>query len=1178
MFDLDGVWVSSATDLVTALRCEYQLLHRRAVKAGLAQPPKAPTDEIMARAGKLGEAHEDDVLRDLIARYGEGAPGGVVSIDRPSTQSRASLEAAHEQTRQAFADGAEVVFQAAFFDGRFHGLSDFVCRTVGADGAISYEPADTKFARHARVEALLQLASYADQIEAMGLPRPREVHLWLGDGTQTHHRYADLRPILVDRVQRMDELLARPPGPPAWDDPSLRQCGRCDECKAAAEARQDLLLVAGMRVDHRKRLLSAGIATIGDLAAATEAPVGMKEPVFEKLHAQAVLQAEQDASVDGAHPDGVVSAELADPAGIALVPQPNPGDVFFDFEGDPLHLTEGWTDLGLEYLFGILTHGPDDKTDYWPLWAHDRKAERLALEEFIDWLTARRRQPGFEGLHVYHYAPYEVTALKKLVQRYGTRADQLDTLLKDGVFVDLYGVVRRSVRVSQRSYSIKKLEPLYMGDELRESEVTGGAESIVWYAEYQELRKAGEVEAAAAKLEALRSYNEYDCLSTLRLRDWLIALPGAMRPSDEVVPVDDPAPPKPNAARDLAERLRAPVVDVPPGARTPAQQAIAMLAAALEYHRREVLPFWWDHFRRVGAPVDDWEHDGDMIVLDPSQITVQQDWHRPATKFVRTYQALVELPGSFKLKPGGHPMFALHDAPLPSHVSSTTGTERGFAKTVTFDAAEPAGDLTRITITESLPAKVTVLEPEHRAFPAAISADDGLEGTSMAKAILALVAAMGPEIDELPPHPAFDVLQRLAPRLVSGGPLPAADEGDVAAAIIAALLDLDRSYLAVQGPPGTGKSTTGAAVIATLIRDHRWKVGIVAQSHRTVESLLDKVVQAGVDPEQVLKKESGSGDHLGTAVADGALLAAATADRDEGGCLIGGTAWDFVSDKRVPAGSLDLLVVDEAGQFSLADTIAVSRAAPRLLLLGDPQQLPQVSQALHPEPVDRAALGWLADGHDTLPASLGYFLAASYRMRPELCRVVSSLSYDGRLHSHPGAADRSLEGIDPGVHTLLIDHQGNRAASNEEADRIVALVDDLLGRAWTDPHDRERPGTRPLDEGDICVVAPFNAQVNRVRERLDRAGHGAVVVGTVDKFQGREAPVVIVSMAASVANSSSRGAGFLLSRHRLNVAISRAQHTAFLLHAPQLTDFVPGSPAGLVRLGAFLGVSQAGRG
>ena len=1176
MFLLDGVWVSSATDLVTALRCEYQFLARRAEKAGLVDPLDVPADELLARAATLGLGHEDAVLRQLIATHGEGAPGGVVSIEQPSTKSWASLTEAHALTLDALRSGAEVVFQAAFFDGRFHGLADFVVRTTGVDGVVRYEPADTKFARHARVEALLQLASYAFQLELMGLPTPLQVHLWLGDGTTSTHRYADLRPILVDRAERMRHLLDLPLAPPLWDDPDLRQCGRCPYCQDAAERRRDVLLVAGMRVDVRKRLLDAGIATIEDLAAASSPPAGVKESVFAKVHAQAVLQARQDASRSDTHPGGEVTAELSDPSGIALVPEPNPGDVFFDFEGDPLYLEDGWTDLGLEYLFGTIVHGPDgpDGTPaYDAIWAHDRREERVALERFIDWLAERRTRPGFEGLHVYHYAPYEVTALKRLVQRYGTRADELDRLLRDGVFVDLYGVVRRSVRVSQRSYSIKKLEPLYMGDELRESEVTGGAESIVWYAEYQTLRDGGDGAGAAARLEELRSYNEYDCLSTLRLRDWLLGLEGGARPSDVLVAEPEPLP-EPSEARRLAEALRALVPDVAPTERTGAQQGTLMLAAALEYHRREVLPVWWDHFRRVGATVEDWEHDGEMVLIDPAQTVIVEDWHRPAKKWTRTFVTTVELPGSFKLTAGDRTQFAIHDAPLPPYVSQPVGTDRGFASTLTLVGVEPVGDCSRVTITESLSQKVTELEATHEALPVALSSDGGLEGKPMAAAILALAKVAVRADGSLIEHPALDLLRRLPPRLHTGS-LPAMGN-DVAAAIVAAVRDLDRSYLAVQGPPGTGKSTTGAKVIAELI-EGGWKVGVVAQSHRTVEGLMQKALAAGVDPERLVKKDGGSADQPGTVATDAQLLAAATADRSVGGLLIGGTAWDFVSDKRVPAGSLDLLVVDEAGQFSLADTIAVSRAAPRLLLLGDPQQLPQVSQALHPEPVNEAALTWLADGHDTLPAHLGYFLARTYRLRPELCAVVSHLAYDDRLEPASGTVDRTLDGVAPGLQTVLVEHTGNRAASSEEARRVCELVDDLLGRVWTDPHDRARPGPRPLDQADIIVVAPFNAQVNRIRERLDAAGHPHVAVGTVDKFQGREAAVAIVSMAASSASNSSRGAGFLLSRHRLNVAISRAQHTAYLLHSPQLTDLIPATPAGLHRLGAFLGVSHAGR-
>ncbi|HRW38262.1 MAG TPA: TM0106 family RecB-like putative nuclease, partial [Aquihabitans sp.] len=941
MFLLDGTWVASATDLVVALRCEYQLLARRAEVAGLIEPVEEGRDVMMARAASLGIDHERAALDREVARHGAG-PQGVVVIEQPSVTSRAALEAAHEATVAAIAGGAAVVYQAAFFDGTLHGLADFVVRTpADGRGPLRWEPADTKLARHARAEALLQLAAYAWQLERLGLPAPRDVHLWLGDGSRTHHRDADLRPVLVDRVGRLRQLLDAPVSVPAWGTDDLRWCGWCARCRAAAEARRDVLLVAGVRTDQRATLVDAGLDTIEALgAAAPDAPPeGLRAPVFAKVRAQAALQAAQDASATPEHPEGVVRAEVADPEALALLPPPNPGDVFFDFEGDPLHVDDRWGELGLEYLFGVLTHrdgGPPGATTYFPLWAHDRDAERHALEEFIDWLVARRRTPGLADLHVYHYAPYEVTALKRLVQRYGTRADELDELLKDGVFVDLYGIVRRGVRVSQRSYSIKKLEPLYMGDDERDGEVADGAESVVVYAEFRALVEAGRADEAADRLEALRAYNEYDCLSTLRLRDWLldrradpvggpapVASPGAAAARDR----DDAgagAPPSP--AHVLAEALRAPVVDIPRPERTADQQAVAMVAAALEYHRREVLPFWWEHFRRVGAPVEDWEHDGEMVVLDPDAVEVLDDWHRPARSWTRRYAALVDVPGSFKLVASDRAVFALWDAPLPPEAQRPAGTDRGYAKTTRIERIEPVDGRCRVTVVETLPARIDELAAEHRRFPAALSADAGLEGKAMAASIFAIAQRHVGADGALAPHPGLDLLARRRPRLVGGGPLPDGS-GDVGAAIVEAVRRLDRSYLAVQGPPGTGKSTTGARAIAELVRGG-WKVGVVAQAHRTVEGFLDKVVEQRIDPALVLKRAAGGGDHRGTPATDTDLLAASSAPVDAGGpgVLIGGTAWDFVSDKRVPAGSLDLLVIDEAGQFSVADALAVSRA------------------------------------------------------------------------------------------------------------------------------------------------------------------------------------------------------------------------------------------------------------
>jgi len=424
----------------------------------------------------------------------------------------------------------------------------------------------------------------------------------------------------------------------------------------------------------------------------------------------------------------------------------------------------------------------------------------------------------------------------------------------------------------------------------------------------------------------------------------------------------------------------------------------------------------------------------------------------------------------------------------------------------------------------------------------------------------ALVAAGLPN---LPLDAVTDVLLRRPPRMLSGAPLPRS--GVVADDITAALLDLDSSYLAVHGPPGTGKTFTTAEVIARLVNHHQWRIGVVAQSHAVVENLFCDALKAGVDGQRIGKKLNTV--NAGWTDLTNPEFAGFIAAHD--GCVVGGTGWDFANANKIPRLALDLLVVEEAGQYSLANTIAVAPSARNLMLLGDPQQLPQVSQGTHPEPVNESALGWLVDGHHTLPVERGYFLDHSYRMHPAVCEPVSRLSYDGRLRSHENvSAARSLEGVAPGVRVLTVEHNGNATESPEEADAIVAEIRGLLGTVWTD-----EKGSTPLAQEHVLVVTPYNAQVVTLRRRLDAAKLTDVQVGTVDKFQGRQAPVVFVSMTASSADDVPRGVSFLLNRNRLNVAISRAKYTAIIVRSALLTDYLPATPDRLVELGAFLSLA-----
>lgn len=431
-----------------------------------------------------------------------------------------------------------------------------------------------------------------------------------------------------------------------------------------------------------------------------------------------------------------------------------------------------------------------------------------------------------------------------------------------------------------------------------------------------------------------------------------------------------------------------------------------------------------------------------------------------------------------------------------------------------------------------------------------------------------------------------DLLFRRAPRLKNSASnaknaenlprevdFPASDLPTVDA-VHAAVRALDRSYVAVQGPPGAGKTFLASHVIARLVAEGA-KVGVVAQSHAVIENLmLACCARDGFDVSRAvrLRGKSVTPDAPWSEVSDSELVELISG---AGGLLFGGTVWDYVSERRVPAGSLDVLVVDEAGQFSLTNTVAAARAARSVLLLGDPQQLPQVSTGVHPYPVDVSALGWLSDGAAALDPRFGYFLGESWRMDSALCERVSWLSYDGALASAAATAGRTLRGVEPGVVSYPVEHAGCSVRSVQEAQAVVDCVRELLGREWVPAAGAE---PRPLAAEDCIVVAAYNAQVDCVREALIAAGladsSGAGVrVGTVDKFQGQEAAVVLVSLASSRVDSG-RGAGFVLSPNRLNVAVSRGQWRAVLVHSPWVARSVPQDVEEVLALSGFAGLVE----
>lgn len=1197
----DGTLAYSASDLTAAAACEHALLRGLDARLGRGPAVEPDADVVLARVAHLGDEHEQRVLRGLLARYGRWEPGRTGGIAQvPATRdpsSRAALEVAQAATLERVAT-ADVVHQAAFVDGRLVGRADFLVRDD--DGA--WRVRDAKLARNAQPTALLQVAAYADQLARLGVPVARHVELALGDGALTRHAVADVVPVYRERRARLEEVLdahVADDGPVAWGDPRFTACGRCSVCVAELDARRDVTLVHGVYERQSAALRAAGVTTIEALAASGDdlEVDGLAPDVLTRVRLQARLQLELErTNRDPAHPTTLPYVVDHPDRVAALLPPADPGDLFFDFEGDPLWYDpalagdpDAW---GLEYLFGVVEAPPEPGAEapFVAFWAHDRAAEREALRAFLDYVAERRAR--FPGLHVYHYAPYEKTALRRLAARHGEGEAEVDALLREGVLVDLYAAVKAGVRTGQRSYSLKKLEPLYMATG-RGDGVTTAADSIVEYAEAVAARDAGRVDEWTDRVKAIEVYNHYDCDSTLGLRDWLLARLDAAGVAPARAVVLDPQAAERAAELGAPDPLEEALLDVAgpgPGegvVRTPARQVVALVGAALRYHQREDKPYWWGHFDRLSAHPSDWTERRNVLLADrPGAVEVLQDWSLPPGKKVerRVLRMVGRLEPGSELRAGARAV-GLYDPPLPASVKTSVDAPRGWSDGMTVLEVGADVDGTRVRdvllVEETRPAGSAAFTE----VPMAL-APSGPIGTAplrtairgLAERVHAAVADADPEA-ALPRTAVLDLARRVPPRTRSGAPLPVATPDGTVDALTRAVLDLDDSYLAVQGPPGTGKTYTGARVVAALVA-RGWRVGVVAQSHAVVEHLLRGIAAAGVPADAIAKKAPGASDAR-TADPDapwswvpdagfGAFWAAHPGGHGPG-AVLGGTAWDLVNARRLPDAPLDLLVVDEAGQLALATTFAVAGAARNLLLLGDPQQLPQVSQGTHPEPVDRSALGWLTDGHDTLPAGLGYFLPVTHRLHPELCGAVSTLSYEGRLVAAPAAADRHLDGVPPGVHGVLVDHHGNAVASPQEADAVVRLVADLVGRTWRDP--RAAVPERPLTDADVLVVAAYNAQVWTVRHALDAAGFTSTRVGTVDRFQGQEAAVAIVTTAASSPTQVPRGLDFLLDRNRLNVAVSRGQWAAFVVRSAHLTATLPRRPASFERLGAFVGLT-----
>ncbi|HET9485961.1 MAG TPA: TM0106 family RecB-like putative nuclease [Chryseosolibacter sp.] len=1095
----DNGFQLSATDLSNHLCCEHLTQLRRLVALDKIKEPHYHDPSLDALI-KRGESHEAAYVNYLNEKKGLS----IVCLRGKETSA----------TLEAMKEGVDVIVQAKLEDGQWMGYTDILLKVPGKSkfGSWSYEVQDTKLAQNTRAATILQLCLYTDLLSKLLDATPDKMYVVKpGDDFPTEafsfaHFQAYYR-----LIRKNFEAVIAGPALTTYPDP-VDHCHICKWWKVCDQKRHDddhLSLVAGIRNLHITELQKQNVFTLEQFATIEniEKTERGNRDTFIRKQQQAKVQL--DGRLLGALKHRALPRENA--RGLHRLPEPGKGDIYFDIEGDPFY-----PGGGLEYLLGYAYQEADGTLVYRKIWATDRLEEKKAFSEFMQFVAERWKR--YPKMYIYHFAPYEPGAVKRLARVHAVHEADVDKLLRAERFIDLHAVFKEALLASVERYSLKELEKFTKYIRKIDLRDAGMARKSVEYALELNDFKALSPET----LRIVEDYNEDDCIATEALHRWLEDLRHQSeqeytRPELKFGEASENVQTNDTRAQRLFEAL---INNLPENTASWSDEDHAkwLLAHQIEYFRREDKSAWWEYYR-----VHELEHE--ELLDERKAIT--------GLEFVEV------------LPLRGRDRIAAHRYRYPpQEVSIDEGDDLIEVK------GEKIGTVQAIALDKyTIDIKKTGKTIDRH--PRAVHVSERVDPGSLATSLMNLAQEIDENgLDHRWAHQASkDLLMKRAPRLTGGKKIAdLSGKGDALNHAIQIALELERSILPIQGPPGAGKTYAGASMILALLMAKK-KVGVTAISHSVIRTMFEKVKELA-DKEGTrigfvhkVTDKTDIADWI-VEVTDSTKALAALHD----GKLVGGTAWLWADDRSQD--TLDYLFVDEAGQMSLSQALAASRSARNLILLGDPQQLEQPQRGAHPEGSDVAALTYLLDGHLTMPEGKGLFLDTTWRMHPDISGFTSEMFYEGRLKSVEGLEKQAITGGTPfdgaGLFYVPVEHKGNQNKSPEEITVIAEIVNKLLRLGeWTNGNGN----TRPLTKQDILIVAPYNAQVAALIEKLPD-----VPIGTVDKFQGREAPVVIYSMTASTTEDAPRGMNFLFSPNRLNVATSRARSVCILVAAPKLLE------------------------
>ena len=1019
-----------------------------------------------------------------------------------------SDEKRYHETLQALKDGYDFIYKAFFIDKNLRGELDFLLKEKKKSnlGDYSYEVYDTKITKNLKPKHVLQITGYSYLLSKSQGLMPTQMHLIDGGDLITTFKVNEFIDYFLYTQNNFEKFV------PTLKEKQLypEKCSFCnicdwqDECEKIWIKDNYINQVCGIRSSQVVKLKKENIKTIKDLAGSRSDSIKSKINPATKIKLIKQAQLHEEKRKTGKSKFEFYESEKN--KGFYKMPKPNEGDLFYDIEGFPQPDKRPY-----EYLHGLyFTKKKEFK--YFVVNDYSKEEEKKIFIKLIEYLEKHFNK--YPNAYLYHYNDYEKRALRELASDYSSVFQKgynfVDRLLRQEKFVDLYRVVSQCLQTSEKDLSLKTIEKFYRKE--RSAEVKTADESIRLFDSWSSSKNEKFIKDIIA-------YNEEDCISTSDLRNFLLE----NRPDIKWFAQTEEQNLINAEVKDFEVRETSVLLNLESKKNKSNLGIVENLVDLVGFHRREDKSKYWakfDRFEKTASElIDDPECIADAIFIESQEIEESGN-----TLFVYQFNEQ-----NFKLKEGD-----------PAH-DIFTDDSYGEIKKIT----ELSEDENYVEFEMTKKRLSTVGQP-----PKNFSFGPGriVDTTVIATALNRFINDFS-QSNSTKYKAGENILKKNYPNLkgVKPGNVIIDNNKDVVEESIKAVKKLEESYMVIQGPPGTGKTYTSAKIILSLLKDKK-RVGITSNSHKAINNLLEKIEELAVKEKFTfsgMKKFSKKEDKLnGKIIKD---ISGRLKSFPEEYLLHAGTAWLF-SDPRYDL-KMDYLFVDEAGQVSLANIIAMSTSCKNLILVGDQMQLSQPIQGIHAGNAGKSGLDFLMESFDTIPESRGIFLGETRRLNEKICSYISSSFYDSRLKSNPITKTRSvsleLKDIDDeGIFYLPIDHSDCTQRSDEEANLIKKYYSKILGKKAKEENQEKEIGIK-----DIMTVAPFNMQVNNLKKIINIKNSK---IGTIDKFQGQEAKVVFISMTSSDPENLPRHKEFFFSRNRLNVAMSRAQCVVVIMFNPNL--------------------------